>query len=776
MRVVSRAVGRFETSEVVVRRGNALRAGPCATGQVATGTRLAVTDLWGALPVRQRHAPSSPANRMEGVRAAVVSMALAHPAVAMTLVDAAARRQVLSVDGGRTLTQTLSFLFGERADQAEAFEVAVPPSLVVSGYALVPPQGSEGASGGGHLSQLVVVNGRPVLAEQAAGAVQAAFRAVVEAMARRGQADADWVSRRASFVLRVTCPREWCDLSFDGGVTRALFPRWETSPVRTALRQGLVRAWRRAAPLAMVDEVGGGGAGSADARGPGAAGGEEGGGGETLLEWFRAEVGCPGGAAPAGLERAAGGGGGEGAPRARRSMRPSAIADRAILRGGGPGDEPRGSGHRVGGPWTGAQSRAVDVSVWAAEAPGARDEGYRAVRGAPPPVNGRPGGAGSGQEAGRLPSGTPRGVPEGAEVPDWAAEGLLAGGPGEGANEVAEEMLAGDAGAASADDGPEATVVPLASLLRQWDQAPGGRGAGQPRVMTLADLERAAARGPLAAPPPGVRPDHVRTALPLDPVDAKFLPAVSAPAGGGPAELLLVFDQHAADERVRLEELRDEHLAPPGPRPRPSVALAQPSRCALSPAEDAALERFAGAVVDWGWRWEERAGVGAGPPGGGDRIVWVTAVPSVAGTPLSVTDLRVFLARLDESAGACGAPPAVHRALASKACRSAIMFGDALTRGQAGTLLRCLGETRQMMICAHGRPTVAPLASVPAVRRAQRALGERAGGPGGMGTGGEGAGDEGERKRYRAEDVARTLRARINGAGAGAGAGSEGAR
>ena len=75
-----------------------------------------------------------------------------------------------------------------------------------------------------------------------------------------------------------------------------------------------------------------------------------------------------------------------------------------------------------------------------------------------------------------------------------------------------------------------------------------------------------------------------------------------------------------------------------------------------------------------------------------------------------------------ESAGACRAPPAVNRALVSRACRTAIMFGDALTLGQSQTLVRCLSATRQWGICAHGRPTTAPCVSLALLRAARAGL------------------------------------------------------
>ena len=49
----------------------------------------------------------------------------------------------------------------------------------------------------------------------------------------------------------------------------------------------------------------------------------------------------------------------------------------------------------------------------------------------------------------------------------------------------------------------------------------------------------------------------------------------------------------------------------------------------------------------------------------------------------------------------------------SQACRSAIMFGDALTKAQCSQLLSRLAHTRLPFQCAHGRPSMTPLVTLP---------------------------------------------------------------
>jgi len=66
----------------------------------------------------------------------------------------------------------------------------------------------------------------------------------------------------------------------------------------------------------------------------------------------------------------------------------------------------------------------------------------------------------------------------------------------------------------------------------------------------------------------------------------------------------------------------------------------------------------------------------------------------------------------------------VLRVLASKACRRAIMFGDTLSVTQCQALLEELARCEQPLQCAHGRPTIAPLVDLAALRLPERMEGD----------------------------------------------------
>ena len=120
-------------------------------------------------------------------------------------------------------------------------------------------------------------------------------------------------------------------------------------------------------------------------------------------------------------------------------------------------------------------------------------------------------------------------------------------------------------------------------------------------------------------------------------------------------------------------------------------------------------------------------------------VVTVVAAPRLFDVVLGVGELRELLAHLARRqvvaaqpaaavaasapsataaanpAALCGlfhaglAPPALHRILAYKACRGAVMFGTALSRRVCVEMVARLAACALPFQCAHGRPAAAPL-------------------------------------------------------------------
>jgi DNA mismatch repair ATPase MutL len=109
--------------------------------------------------------------------------------------------------------------------------------------------------------------------------------------------------------------------------------------------------------------------------------------------------------------------------------------------------------------------------------------------------------------------------------------------------------------------------------------------------------------------------------------------------------------------------------------------------------------------------------------------VHIAQLGLLIGVALEAQDMLEFAAQLDANGGLkITIPRAVVRTLASKACRStlfydniypantelgAIMFGDQLSKEESKSLLNKLKQCKNPFACAHGRPTVVPLAQLP---------------------------------------------------------------
>lgn len=205
--------------------------------------------------------------------------------------------------------------------------------------------------------------------------------------------------------------------------------------------------------------------------------------------------------------------------------------------------------------------------------------------------------------------------------------------------------------------------------------------------------------------------ENLQNAKALHQVDSKFVPIICSNG------VFALLDQHAADERVQLEKLRAQIVAPtggPGNGACLSLQLPTPQRLRLGADEVPLLKAFGQAVWKWGWRWITCPA----PAAAQEVFVEVTAVPLIAQTALTATDMRIYLHDLETTHGGSGIPSGVVRVLNSKACRSAIMFGDELLQAQCQDLVDELQCTQMCFICAHGRPTTVPVVDLVALSKA----------------------------------------------------------
>jgi DNA mismatch repair protein MutL len=162
------------------------------------------------------------------------------------------------------------------------------------------------------------------------------------------------------------------------------------------------------------------------------------------------------------------------------------------------------------------------------------------------------------------------------------------------------------------------------------------------------------------------------------------------------ADGLVLVDQHAADERVNYEALRERFLDDVT-----TQTLATPVEVAVT-GEEAELVRERGEAL-------ERLGLSVAlveGDGGAPRTVRVSAVPAALADAVDADLVRDLLADL-----AAGDPEAtvterVDELLGDMACYPAIKGNESLGEGTVVSLLEALDDCENPYACPHGRPTL----------------------------------------------------------------------
>ncbi|KAH7566166.1 hypothetical protein JRO89_XS08G0108900 [Xanthoceras sorbifolium] len=219
--------------------------------------------------------------------------------------------------------------------------------------------------------------------------------------------------------------------------------------------------------------------------------------------------------------------------------------------------------------------------------------------------------------------------------------------------------------------------------------------------------------------PESINKSCLEEAKVLHQVDKKYIAVV---AGG----TLAVIDQHAADERIRLEELRKKVLSGEA---KTITYMDAEQELVLPEIGYQLLHSYAEQIKDWGWicnfhnqsstSFKKNLSLLNRQP----ALVSLLAVPCILGVSLSDVDLFEFLQQLADTDGSSTMPPSVLRVLNSKACRGAIMFGDSLLPSECSLIVEELKQTSLCFQCAHGRPTTVPLVNLKALHKQIAQLG-----------------------------------------------------
>jgi len=156
---------------------------------------------------------------------------------------------------------------------------------------------------------------------------------------------------------------------------------------------------------------------------------------------------------------------------------------------------------------------------------------------------------------------------------------------------------------------------------------------------------------------------------------------------------LVLIDQHAADERVNYERLREAVAGD-----ATAQSLATPVELELTARETALFDAYVEALRDVGFR-AERAG---------DRTVAVTAVPAVFDATLDPELLRDALAGFvgEGDGGRETVDAVVDDLLADLACYPSITGNTSLREGSVVDLLEALDDCENPYACPHGRPVI----------------------------------------------------------------------
>ncbi|KAF7863197.1 hypothetical protein EAF04_007280 [Stromatinia cepivora] len=162
------------------------------------------------------------------------------------------------------------------------------------------------------------------------------------------------------------------------------------------------------------------------------------------------------------------------------------------------------------------------------------------------------------------------------------------------------------------------------------------------------------------------------------------------------ADNVFIIDQHSSDEKYNFERLQATTIVQ-------SQRLVYPKTLSLTALEEEIVAENLDILEQNGFILT--IDHSSRDVGGRCQLV---SLPVSRETTFSINDLEELIALLAESGGRGGMvrPSKVRKMFAMRACRSSIMIGKTLTRGQMEKVMRHMGEIDQPWNCPHGRPTM----------------------------------------------------------------------
>ncbi|KAK9470970.1 uncharacterized protein V1510DRAFT_421640 [Dipodascopsis tothii] len=224
--------------------------------------------------------------------------------------------------------------------------------------------------------------------------------------------------------------------------------------------------------------------------------------------------------------------------------------------------------------------------------------------------------------------------------------------------------------------------------------------------------------------------DDLKNCSIISQVSSRFILAKARPErvnynNKPPEDVLFLIDQHAADERIRVEALMKEYYNAIARGDDISVAFVANKVFVLGEEDGATLNEHLSLFRTWGYELEL---IGVAP---GHYSFELRRVPAVLSarcrqdTEYVLNGIKEHISAL-QSGRSCtldtntmslgrverAMPVMIRDMLNFKACRGAVMFGDKLAEEECRILVGKLQNCRLPFQCAHGRPSMIPLAGL----------------------------------------------------------------
>jgi DNA mismatch repair protein MLH3 len=208
-------------------------------------------------------------------------------------------------------------------------------------------------------------------------------------------------------------------------------------------------------------------------------------------------------------------------------------------------------------------------------------------------------------------------------------------------------------------------------------------------------------------------------------VDNKFILALLPPLPASGISSLILVDQHAADERIKVDAFYKQ-LCTDGP-----VSLSRPINFEVSDEEATRLREAQAYFASWAVEYHIKHMTAQRRPPHQQALISVTHLAGLIAERCRL-EPRILIEMLrkeiwsNEPHRPCTSserdittwisplahcPEGLLDMVNSRACRSAIMFNDVLTISQCQELLRRLSQCSLPFQCAHGRPSMTVLTS-----------------------------------------------------------------